>query len=166
MPLVLVTDSTFDNLDVERAILGPLGCQIDSRQCKTPAELIEAVPNADFVITQFAPVNAAVIGAMTKARVIVRYGIGVDNVDVEAATKRGIIVANAPQSNIVAAAEHTVALMLALIVGLLRYVAPGIILPEVPQPISLKVIVPVELSSVVIGSVPAPMVIVFVVEVL
>ena len=43
-----------------------------------------------------------------------RAGIGVDNVDVEAATKRGIIVANAPQSNIVAAAEHTIALMLAL----------------------------------------------------
>ena len=43
-----------------------------------------------------------------------RAGIGVDNVDVEAATKRGIIVANAPQSNIIAAAEHTVALMLAL----------------------------------------------------
>ena len=47
-------------------------------------------------------------------RVIGRAGIGVDNVDVEAATKRGIIVANAPQSNIVAAAEHTVALMLSL----------------------------------------------------
>jgi len=47
-------------------------------------------------------------------KVIGRAGIGVDNVDVEAATKRGIIVANAPQSNIVAAAEHTVALMLAL----------------------------------------------------
>ncbi len=43
-----------------------------------------------------------------------RAGIGVDNVDVEAATKRGIIVANAPQSNIVAAAEHTIALMLSL----------------------------------------------------
>ena len=43
-----------------------------------------------------------------------RAGIGVDNVDVEAATKRGIVVANAPQSNIIAAAEHTVALMLAL----------------------------------------------------
>ena len=48
------------------------------------------------------------------ASVIGRAGIGVDNVDVDAATKRGIIVANAPQSNIVAAAEHTIALMLAL----------------------------------------------------
>jgi len=55
-----------------------------------------------------------VIGRAEKLKVIGRAGIGVDNVDVAAATKRGIIVANAPQSNIVAAAEHTIALMLAL----------------------------------------------------
>jgi D-3-phosphoglycerate dehydrogenase / 2-oxoglutarate reductase len=58
--------------------------------------------------------TADLIARAERLRVIGRAGIGVDNVDVEAATKRGIIVANAPQSNIVAAAEHTVALMLAL----------------------------------------------------
>jgi D-3-phosphoglycerate dehydrogenase / 2-oxoglutarate reductase len=58
--------------------------------------------------------TAELIGRADNLRVIGRAGIGVDNVDVEAATKRGIIVANAPQSNIVAAAEHTVALMLSL----------------------------------------------------
>ena len=55
-----------------------------------------------------------VIGRAERLKVIGRAGIGVDNVDVAAATKRGIVVANAPQSNIVAAAEHTLALMLAL----------------------------------------------------
>jgi D-3-phosphoglycerate dehydrogenase len=59
-------------------------------------------------------VTADVIERAGRLRVIGRAGIGVDNVDVPAATKRGIIVANAPQSNIVAAAEHTIALMLAL----------------------------------------------------
>jgi D-3-phosphoglycerate dehydrogenase len=58
--------------------------------------------------------TADVIARAGNLKVIGRAGIGVDNVDVEAATKRGIIVANAPQSNIVAAAEHTIALMLAL----------------------------------------------------
>jgi D-3-phosphoglycerate dehydrogenase len=58
--------------------------------------------------------TADLIDRAENLRVIGRAGIGVDNVDVEAATKRGIIVANAPQSNIVAAAEHTIALMLAL----------------------------------------------------
>ena len=58
--------------------------------------------------------TAELIGRAENLRVIGRAGIGVDNVDVAAATKRGIIVANAPQSNVVAAAEHTIALMLAL----------------------------------------------------
>jgi D-3-phosphoglycerate dehydrogenase len=58
--------------------------------------------------------DAELIGRAERLRVIGRAGIGVDNVDVAAATKRGIVVANAPQSNIVAAAEHTIALMLAL----------------------------------------------------
>ena len=58
--------------------------------------------------------TAELIERADNLKVIGRAGIGVDNVDVEAATKRGIIVANAPQSNIVAAAEHTIALMLAL----------------------------------------------------
>ena len=58
--------------------------------------------------------TAELIERADNLKVIGRAGIGVDNVDVEAATKRGIIVANAPQSNIVAAAEHTIALMLSL----------------------------------------------------
>jgi D-3-phosphoglycerate dehydrogenase / 2-oxoglutarate reductase len=59
-------------------------------------------------------VTAAVIGRATRLKAIGRAGVGVDNVDVPAATKRGIVVANAPQSNVVTAAEHTMALLLAL----------------------------------------------------
>src|SRR5437868_6887606 len=82
---VAVTDYTFDSLDVEKAILEPLGCRIDARRCRTQDELIDLVADADCVITQFAAVNAPVIASMKKARAIVRYGIGVDNVDLEAA---------------------------------------------------------------------------------
>ncbi len=58
--------------------------------------------------------TAELIGKATNLRAVGRAGVGVDNVDVEAATKRGIVVANAPQSNVVTAAEHTLALLLAL----------------------------------------------------
>jgi D-3-phosphoglycerate dehydrogenase len=58
--------------------------------------------------------TAELIGRATNLRVIGRAGVGVDNVDVEAATNRGIVVANAPQSNVVTAAEHTMAMLLAL----------------------------------------------------
>ena len=66
------------------------------------------------VIRSATKLTADLIERANSMRVIGRAGVGVDNVDVPAATKRGIIVANAPQSNIVAAAEHTIALMLAL----------------------------------------------------
>jgi D-3-phosphoglycerate dehydrogenase len=118
MPLVLVTDSTFPTLDIERGILEPLGCQLESRQCKTPAELLEVVPSADYILTQFAPENAAVIGAMARGRVIVRYGIGVDNVDLDAARERRIAVCNVPDYCIDEVADHS----LALILGTTRHV--------------------------------------------
>lgn len=66
------------------------------------------------VIRSATRLTADLIARADRLRVIGRAGIGVDNVDVEAATKRGVVVANAPQSNIIAAAEHTMALMLAL----------------------------------------------------
>src|SRR4051794_16511491 len=113
MPTVLVTDHTFDPLDVEEAILRPLGCTLDARQCRTPAELVPAVRGADCVITQFAPLTAEVVAAMDRARVIVRYGIGVDNVDLDAARARGIPVCNVPDYCMDEVADHTLALILA-----------------------------------------------------
>jgi D-3-phosphoglycerate dehydrogenase len=93
--------------------LEPLGCALVSRQCKNQEQLLEAVPAADFVITQFAPLNAAVIGAMTRARLIVRYGVGVDNVDLAAAHAKGIPVCNVPDYCIDEVADHTLAFILA-----------------------------------------------------
>jgi D-3-phosphoglycerate dehydrogenase len=81
MTKVAVTDYTFDDLSVEESVLESLGCQLVGRQCKTTEELIDLTHDADCVITQFARVNADVIQAMRKNRIIVRYGIGVDNVD-------------------------------------------------------------------------------------
>jgi D-3-phosphoglycerate dehydrogenase / 2-oxoglutarate reductase len=115
---VAVTDYTFDSLDTETAILGPLGHTVVGRRCKTPEELIALTADADAVLTQFAPVNAAVIGAMRQARVIVRYGIGVDNVDLEAAKARNIPVCNVPDYCIDEVADHALALILGLTRGI------------------------------------------------
>jgi D-3-phosphoglycerate dehydrogenase len=112
MPKVLVTDSTFDCLDIEEAILRPLGATIDGRHCRGEADLLAAVAGADYVLTQFAPLTARVIAAMDRARLIVRYGIGVDNVDLDAARARGIPVCNVPAYCIDEVADHTLALLL------------------------------------------------------
>jgi D-3-phosphoglycerate dehydrogenase len=81
----------------------------------SPEELAEHIGDYDGLLIRSATqVTADLIARADRLKVVGRAGIGVDNVDVEAATKRGIVVANAPQSNIVAAAEHTMALMLAV----------------------------------------------------
>jgi D-3-phosphoglycerate dehydrogenase len=114
MSKVIVTDYPFESLDLEAAILEPLGCELVARKPVTsPEELAPHVADADCVLTVFAPVNEHVIGAMRRARVIVRYGVGVDNVDLEAARARGIPVCNVPDYCMDEVADHTLALILA-----------------------------------------------------
>jgi D-3-phosphoglycerate dehydrogenase len=114
MTKVAVTDYSFDSLDVEAAVLQPVGCEISASKRIGPAEEIaRLVADADAVLTQFAPLTAGVIAAMGRARVIVRYGVGVDNVDLDAARERGIPVCNVPDYCMDEVADHTLALILA-----------------------------------------------------
>jgi D-3-phosphoglycerate dehydrogenase / 2-oxoglutarate reductase len=81
----------------------------------TPEQLAERIGDYDGLLIRSATqVTADLIARADRLKVIGRAGVGVNNVDVDAATKRGIVVANAPQSNVVSAAEHTMALLLAL----------------------------------------------------
>ena len=110
---VVVTDWTFPDLSIEESLLKPAGVHLLARRCQTEAELIELCLEADAVITQFARLTSTVIQAMTRARVIVRYGVGVDNVDFEAARQRGIPVCNVPDYCVDEVADHTLAFILA-----------------------------------------------------
>ena len=79
------------------------------------AELAERIADYDAILIRSATkLDAELIARATKLRAIASAGVGIDNIDVTAATKRGIIVANAPRSNVVTAAAHTMALLLAL----------------------------------------------------
>ena len=100
--------------DAGLAVLRDKGYEVDVKLKMPPEELIAAIPAYDALIVRSATkVTREVIEAGKNLRIIGRAGVGVDNVDVEAATERGVIVCNAPTSNIVSAAEHTMALMLA-----------------------------------------------------
>src|SRR3954462_7644057 len=78
------------------------------------AALLPALAGVDAVIVRSATrIDAEALAAADRLKVVARAGIGLDNVDVEAATSRGVLVVNAPLSNIVSAAEHAVALLLA-----------------------------------------------------
>jgi D-3-phosphoglycerate dehydrogenase len=111
---VLIADYDFGNVDVERAIIGKAGFALQAAQCKSEDEVIAAGRDADAVITQYARVGAKAIAAFTRCRVIARYGTGVDIVDVDAATQRGIQVTNAPNEWCAdEVADHAVTLWLA-----------------------------------------------------
>jgi D-3-phosphoglycerate dehydrogenase len=112
-PTVVITDWTFPDLSLEEGILKAHGIEVVARQYKTEAELIDLCADAGAVITQFARVNANVVSAMRKARAIVRYGIGVDNIDLDAARARGIPVCNVPDYCIDEVADQTLAFILA-----------------------------------------------------
>lgn len=83
---------------------------VHERKGLTPEQLLEIIPDYEALIVRSeTKVTAPLLEAAKKLKVVARAGVGVDNVDVEAATKRGIIVVNSPSGNINAAAEHTVA---------------------------------------------------------
>jgi D-3-phosphoglycerate dehydrogenase len=112
MPVVAITDYTFPSLEIEELILRAAGADLRAGNDKGIAALKSLVVDADAVITQFAPINAEVIAAMQRAKVIVRYGIGVDNVHLEAARQHGIPVCNVPDYCIDEVADHTLAFIL------------------------------------------------------
>jgi len=88
--------------------------EVDARAATTREELLAAVTGVDALVVRSATrVDAQVLEAGRNLKVVGRAGIGLDNVDVAAATRLGVMVVNAPQSNVISAAEHTVALILA-----------------------------------------------------
>jgi D-3-phosphoglycerate dehydrogenase / 2-oxoglutarate reductase len=111
MPKVLVSDPIAqDGIDA----LVP-HAQVDVRVGLEPEELIAIIGEYDaLVVRSETRVTAEVIEAGKKLQVIGRAGVGVDNIDIQAATRRGVIVVNAPLGNTISAAEHTIGLMLAL----------------------------------------------------
>ncbi|AGZ52939.1 phosphoglycerate dehydrogenase [Mycobacterium kansasii] len=110
LPVVLIADK------LAQSTVAALGDQVEVRWVDGPdrAKLLAAVPEADALLVRSATtVDAEVLAAAPKLKIVARAGVGLDNVDVDAATARGVLVVNAPTSNIHSAAEHAIALLLA-----------------------------------------------------
>lgn len=88
---------------------------VDVKTSLTPEQLVQIIPEYDaLMIRSGSRITKEIIEAGTQLKIIGRAGVGVDNVDVNAATRRGIVVVNSPEGNTIAAAEHALAMMLAL----------------------------------------------------
>jgi D-3-phosphoglycerate dehydrogenase / 2-oxoglutarate reductase len=116
MPLlVAVTDSVFPNLDPANKVLSRIGAELHLAAQPTPEGILEVARDADAVLTTYAKIPAGVITQLTRCRIIARFGIGVDNVDIPAATSRGIVVTRVPDYCLDEVSDHTMALLLSLV---------------------------------------------------
>jgi len=113
MPTVVITDHVFPSLEIEQELLGAIGATVVSLQARSEVDLLDAVTDADALLVCYAPVTDRVIRRMTRCRIIARYGIGVDNVDLGAATAKGIVVTNVPDYCVDEVSDHALALLLA-----------------------------------------------------
>lgn len=114
-PLVVVLDGGYGGTEIEESVLAPFGARVVERACHgRAAEVRRAVAGADAVLVRESPVDAEAIAAMPGCRAIVRYGVGVDNIDRKAATDRRIFVANVPDYGVEEVSDHALALLLAV----------------------------------------------------
>ena len=112
--VVAVTDYVFSSLEPEQRVLAPLDVELRPAQCKSEEEIIALTQGADAVLNCYAKMTARVIESLDRCKIIARYGIGVDNVDLAAATRAKIVVTNVPDYCIDEVSDHALALLLAL----------------------------------------------------
>jgi len=113
-PKVVITDYDFGDIDIEREILEAVGARVVGLQAKAESDLFEEASDCAAIMNQYARVGADTINRMGRCQVIARYGVGVDIVDVDAATEKGILVTNVLDYCTEEVADHAVALWLAL----------------------------------------------------
>ena len=112
---MLITDFDYEDVDVERRILEDAGLEVVAAQCRTEEDVVEAGRGTSALLTQYAPITARVMDGLPELRMVGRYGVGYDVVDVEAARERGVWVANVPDYGTEEVAAHALSMALALL---------------------------------------------------
>jgi D-3-phosphoglycerate dehydrogenase / 2-oxoglutarate reductase len=121
-PKVVIADYDFGDVAIEQSIVSAAGFELVAAHCKSEDDVIAVASNADAVLTQYAEIGKRAIQSFTRCKVIARYGIGVDIVDVDAATAKNIVVTNVPNDWCMnEVADHAVALLLSLVRKLPAY---------------------------------------------
>ena len=111
---IVITDVTFRDKSLEESVLAPLDATVTLAHCRTEEEVLAIARDADALMVQFAPITRRVIEQLTRCRIISRYGVGVDMIDLAAAKERGIRVMNVPDFCVEEVASHTLCFILEL----------------------------------------------------
>lgn len=117
---IVITDCDHDSFAAEYELTDLAGAELVLTQSRTATELIENAAGADAILVQYAPITAEVMDALPQLRAIGRYGVGVDSVDVDAATGRGIAVCNVPDYGTESVSDHAIGMTLAAARGIPR----------------------------------------------
>ena len=118
---VLITDPYHQNFHIEKEILARINAKVFVSHCKTEEDVIKICSDMDGLLVSYVPIGKKVIENLHKCKVIVKYAVGVDNIDLEAATLKKIFVVNVPQYCVEEVSTHTVALLLNLIRKISKY---------------------------------------------
>lgn len=114
---VIITDCDHENIDIETKVLSEAGIEFELKCARTEEEVMEQCRGADIFIVQYAKISEKVMNALPELKYVVRYGVGVDTVDVEAAERYGIQVGNVPDYGMNEVADHALAMMLSMLRG-------------------------------------------------
>ena len=117
---IVITECDHDSFVPEHEVTDPAGAELVLTQSRTAAELVANAAGAEGILVQYAQITADVMDALPDLRAIGRYGVGVDSVDVAAATARGIAVCNVPDYGTESVSDHAIALALAAARGIPR----------------------------------------------
>ena len=112
-PTALITDVAWDDLHREQAVLSAAGIEAVDGRAASDAELAHLARSADAILTCWRPVDAAMLEGAERCVTVARYGVGLDNIDVDAATELGMVVTNVPDYCFEEVSDHTLALLLA-----------------------------------------------------
>lgn len=113
-PIVVLTDYMYDSIKPFQDVFDKAGVDFRPNQCKSSEEIISAAKAADAVMVHFAQITREIIDSLPKCKLIVRSAVGMDNIDIAAATAAGIPVANVPDYGIEDVSTHAVLLILAI----------------------------------------------------
>lgn len=110
----IITDCDHKDIDTEKEVFENAGIPLELKQCRSEDELIAQCQGAQALIVQYAHITKRVMDNLPEVKMLVRYGVGVDTIDVPEATKHGIQVCNVPDYGMNEVADHAIALMMAL----------------------------------------------------
>lgn len=112
---VVVTDYDYPSMELEHAVINGAGFELIPLHLRSAEEIVSACRDAEVVLNQYAPLTESVFAELPHLRAVVRYGVGIDHIDLAAATRHGVVICNVPDYGVEEVSDHALSLVLSLL---------------------------------------------------